>query len=134
MTYFDDINEVTLTGRLTENAKKVEAKNKNNEPMSYVRVSIASNREWSTKDGAMHSQPEFNTIYFNKQHVVMAAKLCTGARIYVKGRLKKNSYKDDNGVERQATIIVAENLRILNWAKRDQQEKQDESPLQSANQ
>lgn len=132
-SYFNDINEVTLTGRLVEDAKKVEKNNNEDKSFSYVKVVIASNRKWSTKEGEEHSNADYNTIYFNGSDMAIAAKLNTGARVYIKGRLKNREYESE-GVKHRVADIVAKQLRILDWAKPKDQEKQTSQQNTTTNQ
>lgn len=132
-SYFNDINEVTLTGRLVSDAETVEKNNKEDKSFSFVKVVIASNRKWSTKDGEEHSKIDYNTIYFNGSDMAIAAKLNTGARVYIKGRIKNREYESE-GVKHHVVDIVAKKLRILDWAKPSNKEKQASQQIETTNQ
>ena len=113
-SYFSDINEMTLSGRLTKNAKKVEPENS----APFVVVNIATNIVRQKQD-EVYTKAEYNTIYFNKPHVKMAAQLITGDRIYVKGKLRYGEYKDKEGVVHKTVAISADKLHILKRMPRD---------------
>ena len=113
MNYFDDINEIALSGRLTGDAKKVEPENSS----PFVVVDIATNRQ-KGKDGE-DFRPEYNTVYFGEPHVKMVAQLIKGDKIYIKGKLRNGEYKDKQGILHKTVKIAAKELHILEWKSRD---------------
>lgn len=132
-SYFNDINEVTLIGCVARDAEKVDKTTKEGKTFSYVRVVVATNREWSTKEGEKHSSTDFNTIYFNASDMTMAAKLRTGVKVFIRGRLKQRSYEKD-GEKRHVLDIVAQYLRIVDWTKSGDKNKQIKQQYETANQ
>lgn len=75
--------------------------------------SVATNRRW-TKDGEDREETEFhNVVAWGKLAEIAHQILKKGGKVYVEGRLQTRSWEGQDGVTRQRTEIIAENLISL---------------------
>ena len=102
----DDINRVTIIGRLTRDSERMGAR------ASVLRFSIASNRrvksgnEWKDEPGF------FDCICFGKQAENLAKYLTKGKRIAVDGSLRWYSWEKD-GQKRSKVDIACDSVQFL---------------------
>ena len=112
--YYDDVNEVRLTGNLVKNAEVIKPKSQDSQS-EFVKVQLATNESWY-HDRNLHTHTEYTSVLFNsKSDVKVASGLEKGDRIYVAGRLRVREWQDDKGVKHTIPVIVAnhQGLRIL---------------------
>lgn len=103
------INKVQLIGNLT---REPEFKH-TNAGTPVCRLSVATNRKWTNKNGEREEESEFHRVtVWGKQAEHCNKYLDKGRSVYVEGRLKTTSYEQD-GVKKWSTEIVAENVQFL---------------------
>lgn len=102
------MNLVLLKGRLTNdvNFKYLPTSGK---PLTTF--SIAINRD--------NNVDYFTIQCWGNFAEIMANKLEKGMKVFVKGYLKNNHWKDDNDKLHKNEIIVAKNIDILSYSKSD---------------
>lgn len=93
------MNVVILHGRLT---KDIELQNSENTGKSYIRFSIAVNREFSK-----NKEADFiNCLAFDKTAETIAKFFSKGKPILLRGRLQIDSKETPEGKKNYTTIIV----------------------------
>ena len=85
---------------------------------SVASFSIATNRMWTDKTGQKQQKAEFhNIVAWGKLAEICQKYLNKGKLVMVEGRIETRSWEGQDGVRRQKTEIVAENLSALGPAK-----------------
>ncbi|MBD3270890.1 single-stranded DNA-binding protein [Candidatus Peregrinibacteria bacterium] len=109
------VNKVILIGNLTRDPEMRQTPS----GQAVCTFSIATNREWVTKDGSKHSLTEYHDLVsWAKLAEICDQNLKKGKLIYVEGYLKTRSWETPEGVKKFKTEIVIQDLIMLN--KRDE--------------
>src|SRR3990172_9769386 len=75
---------------------------------------VATNRNWTSKDGEKKEDAEFhNLVAWGKLAEICSQILKKGRRVYIEGRLQTRSWEGKDGVQRQRTEIVVEDMVAL---------------------
>ncbi len=75
---------------------------------------IATNRRWTDKSGQKQDQAEFhNIVAWGKLAEICGQYLVKGKKIYAEGRLQTRKWQGQDGVEKNRTEIVLENMEML---------------------
>lgn len=75
---------------------------------------VATNLVWTDQSGQKQEKAEFHNIVAWRRLAEIAGQyLKKGGRIFVEGRLQTRTWDDQNGVKRNRTEIIAENLIML---------------------
>ncbi len=74
--------------------------------------SIATNEQWKNKQtGNMEQRTEWHQVAcFGPQAGVAKQYVKKGMLVHVEGSMRTNKYTDNNGVEKQSTSIICQNL------------------------
>jgi single-strand DNA-binding protein len=83
--------------------------------MAMCNVSIATSSKRKDKaSGEMIEETQWHRVQFYDRLAEIAGEyLKKGKPVYVEGRLKYGKYTDKDGVERNTTDVVAENMQLL---------------------
>ncbi len=116
----DDINSVTLIGRLTRDPEL----STTSSGAELLKISIASNR--SVKKGEQWEDETsfFDITFWGKRAAGIAPHLKKGSKIGVTGSLKQERWEQD-GQKRSKVIINAQSIQFLDTK---QQAEQQEEP------
>jgi single stranded DNA-binding protein len=111
--YYNDINQVSLSGYLTADPALIERK----DGKVFAKVRFASNKSW-THNETRHSSAVFSEIVFNNKADIkmISSHLKKGDRVYVTGSLiMSKPWKNSKGVNCVHPIVVADEqtLRVL---------------------
>lgn len=89
---------------------------------AVLSLSVASTRKWKNKDtGEVQEETEWHRIVaYEKLAEIISKYAKKGSAVYIEGRLKTRKWKDNSGVEKYSTEIVAEVFQSLG-------EKQEEN-------
>lgn len=105
------INKVIIIGNLGDDPKVT------NLPDGSViaNFSVATSESWVDKaTGNRQERTEWHRIVaFRRLADIVAKYLRKGAKVYVEGKLQTRSWKDNTGVDRFTTEIVANDLTML---------------------
>lgn len=121
------VNKVTLIGNL---GKDPEVRHFDNGG-SVARLTLATNESYKDKEGVWQNQTEWHNVIAWRALADRAEKdLKKGSLVYVEGKIRTRSYKDNAGVDKYVTEVEALTLRSL-----DKREKSDNynTPLPSQN-
>lgn len=78
---------------------------------------LATNRRWNDQNGQRQEQTEFHSIVaWGKLAEICGQYLVKGKKVYVGGRLQTRKWQGADGVEKQRTEIVAEEMQMLDRA------------------
>ena len=104
-----NLNKVILIGRLTADPDLRTTPSGTH----VVSFSIATNRNWTDKDGNKKEETEFhNIVAWGRQADVVNQYSKKGALIMIEGRLQTRSWEDKEGQTRRTTEIIAERIQL----------------------
>ena len=82
--------------------------------IAVAKISLATTETYKDKTGKLISQTEWHTIILWRGLAELAQKyLHKGSLVYIEGRLKTRSRLDKEGIQRNETDIIADNLVML---------------------
>ena len=82
--------------------------------IAVAKISLATTETYKDKTGKLISQTEWHTIILWRGLAELAQKhLHKGSLVYIEGRLKTRSRVDKEGIQRNETDIIADNLVML---------------------
>lgn len=104
------INKAILIGNLTRDPEMRYTP----DGQAVTTFGVATNRNWTSKDGEKKEDAEFhNLVAWGKLAEICSQILKKGRRVYVEGRLQTRSWEGKDGVQRQRTEIVVEDMVAL---------------------
>lgn len=104
------VNKVILVGNLTRDPETRRTPG----GQAVCTFSIATNREWITRDEQKHSLTEYHDLVaWAKLAEICEKHLRKGKLIYVEGYLKTRSWDTPEGVKKFKTEIVIQDLIML---------------------
>ncbi len=108
------VNKVIIVGNLGSDPEVKQFANGG----SVTRIAVATSEQWNDKQtGERREQTEWHRIsLFNKLGEIAAQYLRKGSQVYIEGSLRTSKYTDQNGVERYATEIRADQMQMLGGA------------------
>ncbi len=75
---------------------------------------LATNRSWTTDTGEKKEETEFHKIVaWNKLGELCSQLLSKGRKVYVEGRIAYRKYTNKDGVEKDSTEIVIDDMMVL---------------------
>jgi len=82
---------------------------------------LATNRSWSTGDGAeRQEETQFHRIVaWSKLAEICGQLLFKGRKVFIEGRLQTRKFTGQDGMQREITEIVAENMMVLDTRNRE---------------
>lgn len=105
-----DLNRATIVGRLTRDPEVRTTPS----GINVTSFGVATNFVWTDPSGARKESVEFhNVVAWRKLGEIVAQYLHRGSRVLVEGRLRTHSWDGQDGVKRNRTEIVADNLIML---------------------
>lgn len=104
------VNKVILIGNLTRDPELRQTPS----GQAVCTFSIATNREWITKDGGKHALTEYHDLVaWAKLAEICNSHLKKSKLVYVEGYLKTRSWESPEGIKKFKTEIVIQDLIIL---------------------
>lgn len=109
------LNRVQLIGNLTRDPELRYTP----QGTAVCSFGLATNRGWTTDSGEKKEEAEFHKIVaWNKLGELCSQLLSKGRKVYVEGRLSSKNWTGQDGVQRNTTEIVINDMIILD-SKRD---------------
>ncbi|MBO7369255.1 MAG: single-stranded DNA-binding protein [Clostridia bacterium] len=102
------MNKVYLIGNLTRDPELAET----NSGIKVCRFAIAVNRNYSSSDGERQTD-FFNITVWRTQAENCGRYLKKGSKVAIVGSLQNRSYEDKEGIKRNVTDIVANEVEFL---------------------
>ncbi|MFH1561054.1 MAG: single-stranded DNA-binding protein [Patescibacteria group bacterium] len=122
------LNKVMLIGNLTRDPELRYTPS----GTAVCSFGIATNRQWSTQDGEKKEDAQFHKLVAWKKLAELCSQLLAkGRRIYVEGRLQYREWTGNDGVKRQTTEIVIEDMIILDARGAVGSDLPDEIPVET---
>jgi single-strand DNA-binding protein len=116
------VNKVILLGNLTRDPELRYTEHSK----AVCSFGLATNRTWTTETGKKREEPEYHRIVAWEKLAEFCDKyLRKGRKVYIEGRLQTRSYTDKDGVKREVTEIVLEELVMLDKMPEDVKESLD---------
>lgn len=82
--------------------------------MAVATLSVATSRTWKDKAGQKQDETEWHrVIVWDKSAEFCGNYLSKGSKVYVEGRLQTRKWKDQAGVDRYTTEIIAVTVQSL---------------------
>lgn len=107
------LNRATIIGNLTRNPEL----RTTTTGQSVASFGVATNRVWTDKSGQKQEQVEFhNVVAWARLAEICNQYLAKGRKVYIEGRLQTRDWEGQDGVKRQRTEIIAENMIMLDRA------------------
>lgn len=104
------LNKVQLIGNLTRDPELRYTP----QGTAVCTFGVATNRSWTTESGEKREETEFHRVVaWNKLAELCSQLLFKGRKVYVEGRLQTRSWTGQDGVQKQTTEIVIEDMIIL---------------------
>ena len=117
------MNKVYLIGNLTRDPELAET----NSGIKVCRFAIAVNRTYSSTDGERQTD-FFNITVWRTQAENCGRYLKKGSKVAVVGSLQNRSYEDKEGIKRNVTDIVANEVEFLST--RSNQDEDAPAPME----
>lgn len=84
---------------------------------SVASFGVATNRSWTTPQGEKKEDAEFhNVVAWGKLAEICGQYLARGRRVFIEGRIRTREWQGTDGVKRNRTEIVVENMIMLDRA------------------
>jgi single-strand DNA-binding protein len=82
---------------------------------AVANVSIATTETWKDKTtNEKHEKTEWHrVIFFRKLAEIVGEYLKKGSQVYVEGKLQTRKWTDKDGIDRYATEIIANDMKML---------------------
>ena len=105
------VNKVILVGALGSDPETKYAANGS----ASARVSLATSESWKDKNtGQKQEKTEWHRVkFFGRLAEIAAEFLRKGSQVYIEGKLSTSKYTGKDGVERQSTEIIADQMQML---------------------
>ena len=89
---------------------------------------MATSESWVSKEGQKEQKTEWHRIVaWGKLGEICHEYLVKGKQVYIEGRLQTRTWEDQNGVKKNTTEIVAQNMVMLG-SRDDVQRQSTEEP------
>lgn len=124
------MNIVVLIGRLVNDPDLTYSKN----GIAICKFTLAIDRPYKSQGG--NKEVDFiDVITWRKLAEIVANNLTKGRLVAVEGRLQISSYDDQQGIRRRAAVVVADQVKFLDYAdKQHVNTNKENQPLNGANQ
>ncbi len=104
-----NLNKAIIVGRLTADPELRTTPSGTH----VVSFSVATNRNWTDKDGSRKEETEFhNIVVWGRQADIVNQFSRKGSTILIEGRLQTRSWEGKDGQNRRTTEIVAERIQL----------------------
>lgn len=105
-----NLNKAMLIGNLTRDPESKTTPSGQN----VATFAIATNLVWTDQSGVKQKKVEYhNIVAWRKLADICAQYLHKGSKVYLEGRLQTREWEGQDGVKRNRTEIVAENMIML---------------------
>ena len=103
------MNKVILIGRLTNEVEMRYTKSTNT---PVAKFSVAVNRKYA-REGEERETDFFNVLAWGKLSEIVNKYLRKGMQTAITGRIENRKYEDKNGVTKQVTEIIADDIEFI---------------------
>lgn len=104
------LNQVNLIGNLGRDPEVL----KSTEKGDFVKLSLATTKRYRIKEGKVHEDTQWHTIYVSNGLGRIASKhLSKGSRIYISGELRTHEWEDKSGKTHFSIAVYAKDIKFL---------------------
>lgn len=104
------LNKVTLIGNLTRDPELRYTP----QGTAVAQFGLATNRDWTTAQGEKKEEVQYHRIIAWSKLAELCSQLLTkGSKVFVEGRIVYRSFEGKDGVQRNITEIVMDNMIVL---------------------
>ena len=104
------VNKVILVGRLGRDPEVRYMPNGE----AVANFSIATDEQWKDRDGNRQSRTEWHNIaLYRKLGEIAGQYLRKGSLVYIEGRIQSRKYTGEDGIERTAYDIIANEMKMV---------------------
>ncbi len=104
------INKVILIGNLGQDPEL----RYTSSGVAVASFSMATGESWKDQDGNVQEKTQWHKLVaWRKLAEIVGEYLKKGSKVYIEGRIQYRSYDDKNGVKRDVTEIVVDQLLML---------------------
>jgi single-strand DNA-binding protein len=105
-----DLNKATIIGNVTRDPESRTTPT----GQTVCSFSVATNLVWTNAAGVRQEKAEFhNIVAWRKLAEICGQYLKKGSKVYIEGRMQTRTWDDQNGVKRNRSEIVADNMILL---------------------
>lgn len=105
-----DLNKVMIIGRLTRDPEVRTTP----QGVTICSFSVATNFIWTDQQGQRQKKVEYhNIVTWRKLAEICSQYLKKASKVYIEGRLQTREWQGQDGVKRQRTEIIADNMIML---------------------
>lgn len=81
---------------------------------AVTNVSLATSETWKDKSGEKQEKTEWhNLVFYRKLAEIAGEYLKKGSLVYIEGKITTEKYTDKQGVEKYATKIIVNEMKML---------------------
>ena len=121
------LNKVMLIGNLGDDPEVRHFENGG----QITKISLATTEKYNDKEGNKQEVTDWHRIEFTGKVAEIAEKyLSKGSKVYVEGKLKKDTWETDNGEKRSLVKVRAFNLVMLGGKPESESSPAKEEPKQ----
>jgi len=104
------INKVILIGNLGQDPEL----RYTSSGVAVASFSMATSESWKDQDGNVQEKTQWHKLVaWRKLAEIVGEYLKKGSKVYIEGRIQYRSYDDKNGVKRDITEIVVDQMLML---------------------
>jgi len=105
-----DLNKAQIIGNVTRDPEVRTTP----QGQTVCSFGVATNLIWTDSSGQRQEKAEFhNIVAWRKLAEICGQYLKKGSKVYIEGRLQTRTWDDQNGVKRNRTEIIADNMILL---------------------
>jgi len=125
-----DLNQCNFIGRLGDNPQMRTTQSGD----TMATFSIAVSEKWNDKQGNRQEKTEWVNIQaFGKLAEIMGQYLTKGSQVFISGKFQSRKFTGQDGVERTAVSILANQMQMLGGGQNSQQQGNQGYPQQGQN-
>lgn len=118
-----NLNKAMIIGNLTRDPEMRTTPS----GQSVTSFGVATNLIWTNANGERQKKTEYhNVVAWRKLAEICSQYLKKGHKVYIEGRLQTREWQGQDGIKRQRTEIIAENMIMLD-RKREEAPTSEES-------
>ncbi|RPI05092.1 MAG: single-stranded DNA-binding protein [Ignavibacteriae bacterium] len=104
------INKIILIGNLGQDPEL----RYTSSGVAVASFSMATSESWKDQDGNVQEKTQWHKLVaWRKLAEIVGEYLKKGSKVYIEGRIQYRSYDDKNGVKRDVTEIVVDQMLML---------------------
>jgi single-strand DNA-binding protein len=104
------VNKVILIGNLGQDPEL----RYTSSGVAVASFSLATSESWKDQDGNVQEKTQWHKLVaWRKLAEIVGEYLKKGSKVYIEGRIQYRSYDDKNGVKRDVTEIIVDQMLML---------------------